>query len=374
MNVSKVDFVIVGAGIFGLHAATLLGDRGIKAALIEVDSGPLLRASYINQARVHNGYHYPRSVSTAKKSAHYFTRFNEEFAFAVHSKFRKIYAISKYDSLTNAEQFGKFCQYVGISAEEINHRKYFNDGQIEAAFETTEFTYDARMISDHYMRKLENLSSIDILFNTKIERIGSRGTDYLLFLSNDRVIQTSKVLNVTYASINQLHQLFQVEPFKTKYELCEVILTEVEDEYKNIGITVMDGPFFSMMPFGLTGYHSLTSVSYTPHEASNDILPKLSCQSRRPDCTPLLLQNCNACHARPESAWVSMKQQATKYLNSDIKFQYKKSLFAVKTILNSAELDDSRPTVIRTTPENPNFISVLSGKFNTIYDLEEVLT
>ena len=30
-----------------------------------------MRATYINQARVHMGYHYPRSYSTAIKSAHY---------------------------------------------------------------------------------------------------------------------------------------------------------------------------------------------------------------------------------------------------------------------------------------------------------------
>ncbi len=39
---------------------------------------------------------------------------------------------------------------------------------------------------------------------------------------------------------------------------------------KNTGITVMDGPFFSLMPFGQTGLHSLTSVTFTPHETSYD--------------------------------------------------------------------------------------------------------
>ena len=34
----------------------------------------------------------------------------------------------------------------------------------------------------------------------------------------------------------------------------------------------MDGPFFSLMPFGLTGYHSITTVSRTPHFTSYDEL------------------------------------------------------------------------------------------------------
>lgn len=107
-----MDYVIIGAGIFGLYAAVLLGDKGYRVAIIETDAQPIQRASYINQARVHNGYHYPRSVSTAAKSAHYYERFNREFEFAIHSKFKKIYAISKHDSLTNAEQFKRFCDHV----------------------------------------------------------------------------------------------------------------------------------------------------------------------------------------------------------------------------------------------------------------------
>ena len=54
-------------------------------------------------------------------------------------------------------------------------------------------------------------------------------------------------------------------------------------------------------------------------------------------------------------------------------FKYEKSLFSMKPILTSSEIDDSRPTVIRKYSENPTFVSVLSGKINTVYDLDEVL-
>lgn len=45
----------------------------------------------------------------------------------------------------------------------------------------------------------------------------------------------------------------------------------------------------------------------------------------------------------------------------------------MKPILLSSEIDDSRPTVIRTFSTEPTFVSVLSGKINTVYDLDEVL-
>ena len=39
----------------------------------------------------------------------------------------------------------------------------------------------------------------------------------------------------------------------------------------------------------------------------------------------------------------------------------------------ASEIDDSRPTVIKQYSEKPYFYTVLSGKINTIYDLEEIL-
>ena len=44
-----------------------------------------------------------------------------------------------------------------------------------------------------------------------------------------------------------------------------------------------------------------------------------------------------------------------------------------KPILKASEIDDSRPTVIKTFSRAPTFVSVLSGKINTVYDMEEVL-
>ena len=68
-----------------------------------------------------------------------------------------------------------------------------------------------------------------------------------------------------------------------------------------------------------------------------------------------------------------MKKLAEKYLLPEYKFRYVKSLYSMKPILKASEIDDSRPTVIRRLSTDPDFISVLSGKINTVYDMEEVL-
>ena len=75
------DKIIIGAGIYGMYAAkrTLEKNPNEKVLILEVENTYFNRGSYVNQARLHNGYHYPRSYSTASKSAKYFDRFYNDF-------------------------------------------------------------------------------------------------------------------------------------------------------------------------------------------------------------------------------------------------------------------------------------------------------
>ena len=77
------DKIIIGAALYGLYSAVLCGKQGDNVLVVEMDDLPFNRATYINQPRVHMGYHYPRSISTALKSKKYFDRFNEDFDFSI---------------------------------------------------------------------------------------------------------------------------------------------------------------------------------------------------------------------------------------------------------------------------------------------------
>ncbi len=371
---SQYDYVILGAGIYGLYAASLLAKKtGVKILILERDKEAFQRATLINQARVHNGYHYPRSLSTALKSAFYFERFNRDFDFAINSSFKKIYALAKNFSYTDAEQFEKFCQNAHIPCKEVPTTDFFNNHTIEKAYETKEFSFDAKKIRDSFLKKLSRCENVSFRYETYPISIHQDHETYTLTLNTQQSIKGRFVVNATYASINQVLDMFNFEKFKIKYEICEIILCDVSENIKDVGLTVMDGPFLSIMPFGLTGTHSLTAVEFTPHLDSYTDLPTFQCQNSNTQCTPYSLENCNFCQARPQTSWKYMSQLAKKFLNENIDIHYKKSYFAIKPILKSSELDDSRPTVIRTFSENPTFISVLSGKINTIYDLDETL-
>lgn len=368
------DKIIIGAGLYGLYSAVHCGKRGEKILVLEYDDAPFKRATFINQARVHMGYHYPRSYSTAIKSASYFKRFNDDYNFCIHTKFDQVYATSADFSWTDAEQFRKFCQAAAIRCDDVSPNQYFRKGACDGAFLTEEYTYDAQILKQHFIKELEHLGNVTIHYQARIKDIKMEAHCFSIMLESGETYSSDFVLNATYASVNQILKWLNYEPFRIKYELCEIIICDTNEKLKGTGITVMDGPFFSIMPFGKTGLHSLTSVTFTPHVTSFDQLPTFSCQhSSDLHCSPTQLGNCNECSAKPESAWNYMSNLARKYLKDDYGFDYKYSLFSMKPILKASEIDDSRPTVIKCFSKDPIFISVLSGKINTVYDLDEVL-
>lgn len=372
------DKLIIGAGLYGLYAALYCAGKGQSVAVLELEEAPFTRATYINQARVHMGYHYPRSLSTAMKSAGYFKRFVEDYSFCIHSSFQQIYATSSHFSWTDAKEFRKFCKDASIPCTELPVEQYFKPELCSGAFLTQEYTYDAHILRDYLMGELAKLDNVKLCFGRELTRIvkGSAAYEvYAMHEGKEERYEAPFVLNATYASVNQVLERVEgveTEAFGLKYELCEIILCRAGEKIKNIGFTVMDGPFFSIMPFGKTGYHSLTSVTFTPHKTSYDVKPQFACM-KEGTCKDGWLGNCNDCDARPESAWEYMSTLARKYMRDEYEFSYEKSLFSMKPILKASEIDDSRPTVIRQISSNPTFISVLSGKINTVYDLDAYL-
>lgn len=241
----KYDKIIIGAGLYGLYSALFCCQRGQKVIVLECDHSPFRRATFINQARVHQGYHYPRSISTAMKSAGYFDRFNKDFAFCINKEFDQIYATSSEYSWSNGKQFKDFCKAANIPCEELYPGNYFKDGMCDGVFRTREYTYDAMILKDYYLEELSKYTdSVQIKYGVDITGI-DRDTDaYIINTAEGTSYSSGFVLNATYAGTNQILDMVGFEKFGIKYELCEIILCNVNDRLKDIGFTVMDGPFF----------------------------------------------------------------------------------------------------------------------------------
>ena len=156
------DKIILGAGLYGLYAAHKCGQKGQRVLVLERDPAPFMRATYINQARVHQGYHYPRSYSTAIKSAKYFDRFCEDYGFCLLTGFDQVYATSAHFSWTTGPEFQKFCDAAHIRCDGVDPNRYFQPGRCDGAFLTREYTYDAQILKKHFLEELAKLPNVEV--------------------------------------------------------------------------------------------------------------------------------------------------------------------------------------------------------------------
>ena len=350
------DFVIIGAGLFGIYASIDLDKRGYKVLLIEKEKTPYSKASLINQARVHMGYHYPRSLTTAKSSMNFSERFIFEHKDFLNSSFTSLYGIERYGSLTNKSQFIRFTKFLNLYCEEIKIPNIFKNQRLEALFKVQEFTFDTFLLREYYLSKLGN-SKIIKYFNCFLEKVykGKNKWNLKLKLGNksDIWVSTNNVVNATYASINSINEIFKLDKLNVENQLSEIVLIYCESLSK-YGLTVMDGPFISIIPYGNSGLHSLTSVSYTHH--NNFTHQKLYSLEKN----------------KPRSNSTKMIKQLKNYLSDHEKIYNHGSLFTVKTKLKKSHINDSRPTNIIKLNDNPGFYQLFSGKISSIYEFEEL--
>lgn len=371
MNVRKYDRVVIGGGLFGAYSALILEKLGNSVLLVEQSSELMGRASYVNQARLHTGLHYPRSLVTARESLRYYKTFRERFPSAVFD-FEQIYAIAKHNSKTSSHDFRSFVSRLGVDYQAVETDEFFRRGTVDLAIKVEEPTFDAKILRGLILKEIESSSNIELCLETAV--IGGRQDSFgsCLILSDGSTVDAGGVVIATYAGINAVRNSLGLTNLPLMYELAEVILGSVRPEMRGLGITVMDGPFWSMMPFGDTGSVSLTSVGMTPLLKSR-ALPIFDCQSARSGCTPIRLADCNSCSVRPKTGLQHQIQQMQMFMKANDFFTPTRSLLTVKSILSTTEVDDARPTLIHKEPDSKTW-TVFSGKVSTLFDLEEVLT
>ncbi len=361
------DAVIIGGGFYGTAIAIYLArQRGFRRIiLVEREAALLSRASYNNQARVHNGYHYPRSFTTAYRSRINLPRFVRDWPQAVKQDFTKLYAIARRNSKVTARQFERFCREIGASIQPVDAAlsSLFEPHLIEKVFLVEEYAFDSTKLAQWAERELHE-AGVQVRFGTRVTEI-SRGPDKTLQAvlhpeqGDPEQVSCRYVFNCTYSGLNQLRGDFPGTKTRLKHEITEMALIKMPSPLKELGITVMDGPFFSLMPFPARGLHTLSHVRYTPHMNWND----------QPGTDPYLKLDQHDRASRVDR----MLRDVSRYLPAVVASNYVDSLFEVKTVLMKNEGDDGRPILFEKHPEIPGCYSILGGKIDNIYDALEKL-
>lgn len=358
--------VIAGGGFFGMYLAERFALAGNRVVLIEREHSFMTRASYVNQARVHNGYHYPRSILTALRSRISFPRFVEEFRDVIHSDFDTYYLVANPLGKISGKQFQKFCDRIGapyeIAPERI--RRLTNPALVEAVFSTIEYAFDAVALRDLMLARL-SAANVECRVGTSVERV-ARSTGGLCVATRsangDDELPADHVFNCTYSGINQLLRDSSVERIELKHEMTEMCLVGMPPALANAGLTVMCGPFFSAMPFPAAGLHSFSHVRYTPHYEWTDAdgAAYRSAQDRFDE-------------AHRHSAWNHMRRDAARYIPVLEDCTYERSLWEVKTLLPRSDVDDSRPILFRPNHGLPGLHCVMGGKIDNVYDVAHAI-
>lgn len=353
------DAILIGGGFYGCCLALALRKRLSRILILEREAELLTGASFANQARVHNGYHYPRSLLTALRSAANYPRFTAEFGDCLSGDFEQVYAIARATSKVNGYQFRKFCEQVGIAARPAPQSvlKLFNPALIETAFLTEECAFDAVKLRRRLRSKLAE-AGITVAYREAAESVLPGAENSVRIQTTGRRELTARhVFNCTYSDINRLLIRSALPPLPLKHELAEMALIEPPNPLKHLGITVMDGPFFSTMPFPSRGLHTLSHVRYTPHHAWND----------GGDSKDGILD------ATPPSNSIFMLRDAQRYLPCLRDARPAGSLFQTKTVLLQNEVDDGRPILCRADYGIPNLFVILGAKIDNIYDILETM-
>jgi len=329
--------------------------------LVEREQHLMTRASLVNQARIHRGYHYPRSVLTGMRSAANFSRFVEDFAVCVNRAAPSLYAIARRQSNVTSSQFRRFCEIIGapLEAAPAHIHRLFDKEMIEDVFLVEEHTFNALLLRSEMERRLLE-SGVRIETATSVERLVPLPGHRVRVVMPDRTVETNTVLICCYASINALLERSGLETVPMRHEFVEMALIEPAPALRNIGVTLMCGPFFSTLPFPSRGdLHTLSHVRYTPHYAwsSDESVDADRVQEG----------------AERKSRYAAMIRDAARYLPVIKSSRYVDSLWEVKAILPRSDSDDSRPILFVQHTDRPAIVSIMGAKIDNVYDACDVL-
>lgn len=347
--VTRADAVVLGAGFYGCKIAVELKALGVGKVIL-VDPRPIgSQATTANQNRIHGGYHYPRSIVTAASARKNYLRFLADHASTIQGNKRHIYAIGE-GSLTSPEEFERVCDVIGAPLLPILDSRF--SSRILAAYEVDEVAFDITEMKHLLFVQLEQSRVERMNAHGFIREADEKGVDVEVQFKDGTsgFIRADYVFNCTYGNLDEVGTPIRT---KLKKEWTEVAIVDPPVELWEDDITVMDGPFWSLMAYPSRGQHALTHVKYTPHyEWFPHAFPHESGREG----------------SRYGTKWLSMRDDAAQYVPLMQHARYVDSLWTTRVVLAENEPDDGRPVLWEYSPLSPRIISILGSKFNSIYD------
>lgn len=342
---------VIGCGIFGAMAAIRLAQQGASVTLFERHETPLRGASFNNQNRLHLGFHYPRDDETARQCIRGFQRFRDEFGECILEGFQNAYFIASEGSFTTAADYLTFCARMGLRHEQVDPASFDPPVErVDLGVVCDEVVYDSAVLRGLVLQRL-SAAGIDPQFGTAVTEISRQEKCFKLTADDRDLGSFDAVVNCTYADINRLTEQLGHASSLRQYEYTMVPI--LEWQRPPVGITVMDGPFMTVLPFGQTGRFLLYHVAHTVVE--------------RTVATQMPVSWLDSATA-PSSAvdkgefFERMRQACRSFVPALDEARLVGFLEGPRVVLANREATDARPSIVQR--HEPSYLSVFTGKID----------
>ena len=237
MSLRKMKIRILGAGFYGCHLAVVLHKAGHEVVVFESATDIFTGASGSIPARIHLGFHYPRSLETRRSCQKHVPEFMQIYGEFTNAVDKNVYAIAADSSLVDFQQYARSMRTDNLTCISIPP-KSLGLQNVEGALLTDERHIVTDDVKKFFKNYLETFGLI--LYSQVTSIIDSPAYDLTIdatFCANNR------------ASVD-------------RYEPCVVGLLKGPTD---IAVTIMDGPFGSVYPWNEgKGLCSMSSAKWTP--------------------------------------------------------------------------------------------------------------
>lgn len=356
-----MNVAVIGCGIFGATIALRLNGAGCKVTVHERLSAILGGASFNNQNRLHLGFHYPRDMHTAKQCARGFLRFKETFRESILEGFPNAYFIASQGSLTSPDEYLAFCEKLDLPYEITDLDGFLPRVEgVDLGLLVDEVVYDCGELRRVIGQQLA-ASPIELRVSVNVDSISRTHAGFVLRTGDRLEGPYDAIVNCTYSDGNRFTDQLGHNVPRRQFEYTVVPIFEWNEA--PLGITIMDGPFMTVLPFGNSGrfllYHVKHSVvaEQTGRHLDRTWLDQETSPMRRLDSEPFfhsIFESCREFVPALESA------RPVGFLEGP------------RVVIANQDDTDARPSLVE-SPE-PGYVSVFSGKIDhCVWVADEVI-
>jgi hypothetical protein len=289
-----------------------------------------------------------------------FYAFKEKYHDCVMGQFENAYFIASEGSLTSPQDYLKFCNDLGLNYKEIEMRNFpVEIHGVDFGIFCEEVVYDSKLIKSSVLRALDQ-SNVSIALKTSIhdaqfDHCGINLIDY-----HGDVTSAQVVINATYSDINRLTQNLGYDISENQYEYTAVPIIELD--IPPIGVTIMDGPFFTLLPYGVSGKYLLYGVN-------NSVIRRVTSQQmpqiwHDPETAPFNALN-------QGRFFEDMKTAVASFMPIINQAKLSGFLQGPRMVLAKKDDTDARPSVINIFEDK--YMTIFSGKIDhSIWVADEI--